>query len=72
MDKEIEIKRKCKVTMDEAVAEERSSAWIEQTSNGRAKFGCKSYRVDVKDAIDDVLREYKVFMEEMNKLHAKE
>ena len=43
--------------------ETQSSAWAEQTSAGKFKFGCKCYRLDVDDAVSACV---KAFMRQKN------
>ena len=52
----------------EAVVEEQNSAWVEQTSSGKMKFGCKSYKTNVPDAIKEVVEGIKTMKAEIEKL----
>jgi len=42
----------------EIEGEQQSSAWIERTSTGKIKFGCKCYRLDLGDSVDVVAAEF--------------
>ena len=50
----------------EVEGEQQSSAWIEQTSSGKLKFGLKCYKLDVGTAVDDVVREFIAFKKQIN------
>ncbi|GAG39397.1 unnamed protein product [marine sediment metagenome] len=52
----------------EAEGEQQSSAWIEQTSSGKLKFGCKCYKCDVDTAVDVVALAFVRFKEQVKKL----
>ena len=47
----------------EVEGEQQSSAWMERTSSGKIKVGCKCYRLDVQDAAEAVS---KTFMWQLN------
>ncbi len=56
----------------EAEAEQQSSAWIEQTSSGKLKFGLKSYRLDVAGAWTDVFEQFVAFKDKIRSIEDKE
>lgn len=56
----------------EAEGEQQSSAWIEQTSSGKLKFGLKCYRCEVRSAWMDVFKEFVDFKNKIKSIETEE
>ena len=46
-------------------SELKPSAWVERTSSGKLKFGCKSRQVELGDAVTDVVEQIKRMKKEL-------
>jgi len=49
----------------EVEGEQQSSAWIEQTSSGKIKFGLKCYKLDVDTAVSHVVQQFILFKKQI-------